>query len=386
MIKSFNLYKYFPYKNMNHHEILLYGFHITFFFIFPLAIMRDIYFSNYFNAGVNSLTLSLSILSYYLLHYKQKIKLASYIIILVAVIPLYILIYFNHFSNLVIIYVVLLPLAPFFLLDLKPALFVNFFMYLLLIVMLYYISIVNPSNTLLNNPLALINIVFASMFIVSFGILYHLSIETSLRKLIHSNMQKDILLKEVHHRVKNNLNVIASILGLQADGKIQEIQDELFRSKSRIESISIVHEMLYKQDDFEEIVFNQYVLKLKNLLLSMHRVDAKVEVELTNNHNLTLPLNIMIQFGLIINEMLTNSLKYAKNIDGVVIDISLEQENNEFVFTYRDNGEKKIDNNDLTLSGGLGFRLIDLNVKQLDGELKKYCDDGLCYEVRFKDV
>ncbi len=381
-----NLYKYFPYKRMNHREILLYGFHFSFFLIFTLAVTRDLLFGNYFNASVNFSSLFLTNLSYYLLHFKRKINIASNLIMGIAVIPLFILIYFNHFGNMVIVYVILLPIAAYFLLPFKKALFINFLIYLLLIGMLYYISIVNPDAPILNNVHALINIAFASMFIMFFGIFYHMAVDTSLSALIHSNRQKDILLKEVHHRVKNNLNVIASILGLQAMGKNDETREELTRSKSRIESIAIVHEMLYQQKNYEEIIFKDYVMKLNALVLSMYKVEKQIRVVVNDNLNLTLALNIMIQFGLIINEMLTNSLKYAKNENGLFIEISLEKIDTKYIFIYRDNGQKIIDIDNLTSKNTLGSKLIDLSLKQIDAKVKKYYNEGLCYEVRFEDA
>ena len=375
--------KYFPFHRLNHREILLYGFHFNFLLIFTLAVLRDLYFDNYFNASINFSALFMSAVSYYLLHFKKMTNLASNIIVSVAVIPLYILIYFNNFGNMVIIYVIFLPLAAFFLLEFKKAIVVNFLIYAILVTMLMYISSTNPDAPILNNPFALINIVLASILILIFGVFYHLAIDVSLSELIHSNRQKDILLKEVHHRVKNNLNVIASMLGLQAMGKSDETKGELSISKSRIESIAIVHEMLYKQDNFDNIVFNDYVIKLKNLLLSMHSTNSKVQVEIMQNNQLSLELNIMIQFGLIINEMLTNSLKYAYNGNGLKILITLEKDSNGYIFIYKDNGEKEISNDVIKSSSGLGFKLVDLSVKQLDGTIHTTYENGLQHKITF---
>ena len=311
------------------------------------------------------------------------VNLASNLIVTVAVIPLYILIYFNHLENMVIIYVIFLPLAAFFLLEFKKAIVVNFLIYALLVGMLIHISNVNPEAPILNNPFALINIILASILILVFGVFYHLAIDVSLSELILSNRQKDILLKEVHHRVKNNLNVIASMLGLQAMGKNEETKEELSISKSRIESIAIVHEMLYKQDNFDNIIFNDYVIKLKNLILSMQSPDSKVEVTVKDNNHLSLELSTMIQFGLIINEMLTNSLKYATNKNGLKIIIALERTPKFCTFIYKDNGEQKLSQESIENSSGLGFKLVELSVKQLDGTIHTTYENGLEYKIIF---
>jgi len=375
------IYKYFPYKRLNHREILLYGFHFNFLFIFILAVFRDISFGNYFNASINSSAFFATAISYYLLHFKKMKNLASHIIIAVAVIPLYILIYFNHFGNMVIIYVVFLPLAAFFLLEFKKAIIVNTMMYIILIAMLYYISSVNPESPILNNPLALINIVFASILILIFGVFYHLAVDVSLSELIYSNRQKDILLQEVHHRVKNNLNVIASMLGLQALGKTDETKEELALIKSRIESIAIVHEMLYNQKNFDNIHFNEYVLKLKNLIIPMQSKEKKATVIIEENNHLSLELSSMIQFGLIINEMITNSIKYATNKDGIKIFISLQKREDKYIFIYKDNGGTSLSLKNIQENKGLGFKLIQLSVKQLNATITSHYKDGLVHTI-----
>ena len=369
---------------MNHREILLYGFHFSFIFIFTLAVIRDLLFEHYFNASVNFSALFMSCFSYYLLHFKAKVNLTSNIIMAIAVIPLYTLIYFNHFGNMVIVYVILLPIAVFFLMDFKKALVINFFMYLLLVSMLYYISIVNPQAPILSNPLALINIAFASMFIMFFGIFYHLAIDSSISALIRSNRQKDILLKEVHHRVKNNLNVIASILGLQSIGKSEALKDELKRTKSRIESIAVVHEMLYKQHNFEEIEFRKYVERLNSLVLSIQTPSDEIKIDIQEKHHIHLPLHLMAQFGLIINEMLTNTIKHSKNSIKTVVEINMIKVDNTYIFTYIDNGEKSLDVENLKNSNSLGLKLISLSVKQLSGEMSISYENGLKYKIVFE--
>jgi len=369
---------------MDHHEILLYGFHVSFIVIFTLAVVRDLLFSNTFNATINGIGLVSTVISYYFLHFKKKTTLASYLIIFIAIIPLYILIYFNHFGNMVIVYVILIPLAVFLLLPLRKALQFNLFIFLLLISMLYYVYSVNPDAPILNNTKALINITFVSMLTMFFGVFYHLAIDTNLKKLTHSNRQKDILLQEVHHRVKNNLNVTAAMLGLQSLNVPEETKMHLIKSKTRIESIAAVHEMLYQQESFDEIIFYNYIIRLEGLLSKAYSGKEKYKLIIDVDRSLTFPLNTMVQFGLMLNEMLANTLKYALNPEGLVITISLQRTPDAYIFHYKDNGIKALSEEAIERAQGLGTKLIKLSTKQIDGELEVYYDNGLNYTVRIK--
>lgn len=218
-------------------------------------------------------------------------------------------------------------------------------------------------------------------FIVALVILY--IIKSSLLKLQKSNEQKDILLKEVHHRVKNNLNLTASMLGLQAISESDEISQHLLKSKSRIEAIATVHEMLYKQNNFTQINFYDYVTKLEVLVINMFSLRKKPILIVDVERDLIMPLDVMVQFGLMINEMFTNTIKYANNAEGLIVTISLVHENKGYIFRYKDNGDKELEMKLFESSKGLGSKLIGLNVKQLNGTLKRYYDKGLCYKVTF---
>lgn len=371
---------------MGHRQILLYGFHFSFLFIFFLATLRDIGFGNFFNATINLSAFLFTALSYYLLHFRSKIELTTYMIMAIAIIPLYILIYFNHFGNMVIVYVLLIPLAVFLLLPFRQALIFNFFVYLLLIGMLYYISIINPDAPILNNTLALINIAFVSILIMFFGVFYHLAIESTLSELIRSDRQKGILLKEVHHRVKNNLNVTAAMLGLQAMQEPTPIKSHILKSKSRIEAIATVHEMLYQQESFEEILIHDYIIRLETLLAKAYHSQERYHLDIDVDKKLALPLNTMVQFGLMLNEMLTNTIKYATNPHGLTIHISLKKEPDSYLFSYKDNGIEVISTEILLQDKGLGMKLIELSAKQINGKLMLYYDNGLAYTVRMQHV
>lgn len=379
------MYKYFPFKELEYKAILLYGFHFTFMLVLSLAVYRDIILTNYINATINSISFCLTVFSYYILHVKHRNLLSTYLLMTIAIIPLLLLIYINKFENLPIIYFIVLPLATFFLLNFQQAIKLNILIYISVISLLYIIYQENPNTPILNNNLALINLAFASILITGFGTFYHLSIESTLNALVSSNQQKDILLKEVHHRVKNNLNIISSILNLQSHAKSDETQEELLKSKSRIESIAVVHEMLYKHDDYEKINFNEYVNKLSKLILLMLNTPNKIILNLDKSYKLSLPLDAMIQLGLVINEMIINTIKYAHNNNGVIISMSLKKKNNIYTFLYKDNGQKNLNTSEVLSNRGLGLQLIELSSKQLDGDLYISYDNGLQYQIKFQN-
>ncbi len=380
------LHNYFPYKEMEHKEILLYGFHFSFAIVFSLSSIADYFLDSSISLFIDLSATLLVLLSYYFLHYKKKELTAKIIITILTIVPLFSLIYVNHSDNFDVVYVVLLPLVSFYLYTLKQAVIINIIIYILIGSLFYYIYLIDPTDMIMHNTFALLNIFLATILIMFFGLFYHLGIESSLRKLRESNKQKDILLKEVHHRVKNNLNVTASMLGLQAFSESDEVKPHLYKSKSRIEAIATVHEMLYKHNNFEEINFYEYVSRLDHLLLGMFEVKTKHTLVIDVDKDIHLSLDTMIQFGLIINEMMINTIKHAYNEDSIKVDISLKKDDNYFIFTYKDNGQKIINIQNLTSKNGLGSKLIDLSLKQINAKVKKYYNSGLCYEVRFKDA
>lgn len=230
------------------------------------------------------------------------------------------------------------------------------------------------------------NLLISILVISLVGLVILYIVRSSMLKLQKSNEQKDILLKEVHHRVKNNLNVTASMIGLQAMQESKEIQYHLLKTKSRIEAIASVHEMLYTHNDFQEINFYDYLRKLELLFFNMYKNSENCVIIIDVNRSLTLPLDTMIQFGILINEMLTNSVKYSNNKELLKITISLAEDTNELVFTYRDNGEDQVDIQLSDTGKGLGNTLIKLSVQQLNGSLQRSYENGLCYKVRFKNA
>ena len=132
------------------------------------------------------------------------------------------------------------------------------------------------------------------------------------KELVNSLNEKEILLKEVHHRVKNNLQVISSILNLQSSYVSDEKTLTLLKeSQNRIKSMSFIHENLYQTKDFSAINFSDYLQNISQNLFQSHKVYSNhIKLKTTIQHN-HLDLDKAIPCGLIVNELLSNALKYA---------------------------------------------------------------------------
>lgn len=200
--------------------------------------------------------------------------------------------------------------------------------------------------------------------------------------------EKEVLLKEVHHRVKNNLQVISSILNLQSsyleDEKIINILRE---SQDRIKTMSIIHESLYQANDFSKINFSQYIVSLsKNLVHSYGNFDSFVETTYKID-DVHLSLDLSIPCGLIINELVSNALKYAfKGREKGKLNISLLLKNEMVTIIVADNGVGMPANIDIRETNTLGLQLVTSLVEQIDGELKMENNKGTIFTITFKQI
>jgi PAS domain S-box-containing protein len=199
--------------------------------------------------------------------------------------------------------------------------------------------------------------------------------------------EKEILLKEIHHRVKNNLQIIKSLLSLQS----RKIQDEellkLFNdSQNRIRAIALIHEKLYQSKDLSSIDFSEYI---KTMVQELYSTYSENRVSITLNTELeSILLNIQqaIPCGLILNELLTNAFKYAFP-DGWgtqgQITISLLRDNNErIVLIVSDNGVGIPEDIDIEKVDSLGLQLVTLLARdQLDGEIKLERESGTRFTI-----
>lgn len=205
-------------------------------------------------------------------------------------------------------------------------------------------------------------------------------------RLIESVREKEVLLKEVHHRVKNNLQVISSILNLQSsyveDEKTLEIINE---SQNRIRSMSYIHESLYQTKDFSSIDFHDYITNLvQNLVHSYQLYTGKTKLNL-DIERVQLILDQAIPCGLILNELVSNSLKYAyPEGEGGEIQIEIKEEKGKVNIRVEDFGTGLPKGFKIEESDSLGLGLVDTLVDQIDGELILKTETGTKYLIIFE--
>lgn len=200
--------------------------------------------------------------------------------------------------------------------------------------------------------------------------------------------EKDVLLKEIHHRVKNNLQVISSILNLQSSF----VSDEntlgiLQESRNRIRSMAIIHENLYRTEDFASIKFDNYLRNLTANLIASYSVDRKIDFD-ADLQEVDLVLDQAIPCGLLTNELITNALKYAwEGQEGASkIRLKLEQEDEMIKLTIADNGVGLPQEFEEMQSDTLGLQLVTTLAEQLDAELKVSTKEGTEFQLTFENV
>ncbi len=205
----------------------------------------------------------------------------------------------------------------------------------------------------------------------------------------NSLKEKEALLGEIHHRVKNNLALISGIIELQAI----EIENENSRNhfleiQNRISAISYIHEKLYQSNNFAKIDLKEYIEELVNSIIKFFskNEDVKINYELDSIYVTT---KHALPIALIVNELVTNSLKYAFNDPKIIgkMDIILKKNNDSdtILLTISDNGPGIPINIDISKSKSLGFKLLNIFTKQLKGTYQIKNEIGLSITICFKN-
>ena len=192
------------------------------------------------------------------------------------------------------------------------------------------------------------------------------------QEILDSLQEKEVLLKEIHHRVKNNMQIISSLLNLQEAEVTDEHTLELFRdSKNRIQAMSLVHEELYKSDNFSSIHARGYLQNLCSWnIASLEGGNRKLDCVLEIDDTIHYPIETMIPLGLIINELLTNSMKHGSTESSFQrVLLELRKQNGNTIFRYTDEGKGLPPDFNLNESAQLGFNLVQQLITQINGDL-----------------
>lgn len=229
--------------------------------------------------------------------------------------------------------------------------------------------------------------------IILFGLFYNFAknnkrnqqLETLNSELDTKNQHNELLLKEIHHRVKNNLELVKSLIALQsAQLEDSATKDAMIASQNRVQSMGIIHQKLYQGEHLGSIDMKDYFLNLSDGILDTFNADNQVKIECAMEQ-LELDVDTAVPIGLIVNELLTNALKYAfpQNSKGK-IEISLSRPNPGVLnLKVADNGIGKTEG--LAAKGtGFGSQLIHLLTQQLNGKMEENNENGTSVQFEFK--
>jgi PAS domain S-box-containing protein len=204
---------------------------------------------------------------------------------------------------------------------------------------------------------------------------------------IHAALrEKDVLLGEIHHRVKNNLQIVYSLLDLQSARISDQIVLDMLRdSQNRIRSMALIHQTLYQSKDFAEVNFGRFLETLVPTLVASYGVDPNSILLTIDAEQVLLPIDAAIPCGLVVNELISNALKHAfQNRDRGEIQVTLAYEGSSQVrLLVSDNGNGVPDHVDMIRTSTLGLQLVTLLAEQLGGRVEMQRSNPTQFTLRF---
>ena len=204
-----------------------------------------------------------------------------------------------------------------------------------------------------------------------------------------SLQEKEVLLREIHHRVKNNLQIISSLLNLQSQHVEDDKALEMFKeSRLRVRSMAMVHEKLYRSKDLSRVDFREYVHSLGYHLFQMYGVAPDTVALNIDIEDVLLDINTAIPCGLLVSELISNALKHAfpQGRKGEVTVSMSTVENGDIALEVRDNGVGLEDDLDLKNTESFGLQLVDMLTEQLQGTISIDRNGGTTFALRFKEL
>jgi two-component sensor histidine kinase/HAMP domain-containing protein len=223
------------------------------------------------------------------------------------------------------------------------------------------------------------------------GALKSLQKENTQRKRAEADIssslhEKEVLLKEIHHRVKNNLQIVSSLFFFQSKQITDPIMLDMFRDgQNRVKSMALIHEKLYQSGDLANIDFKEYIKKLTNFLLQSYGVNQS-KIKLKNNvQHIKLGVDTAVPCGLIINELISNSLKHGfRELETGEIRIDMGyDEYDKLTLKISDNGKGMPKDLNIEESDSLGLRLVYNLTKQINGKVEFFNNNGASVKIVF---
>ncbi len=213
-------------------------------------------------------------------------------------------------------------------------------------------------------------------------------LENQKEALSKRNERIELLLKELHHRVKNNLQLFSSFYELSAyspEGK--ELKNIVEEGQSRIRVMALVHEMLYQGDRINRIDIEQNLSKNSNYIQSILKNEKEAEI-FVKCSGLFFDLDTALPLGLMVNELMTNTLKHCNpEAEKIIVEITIEPgQNNAYILTFTDNGKKIEKDINRAGSQNFGMKMISLLSKQLNGSFRYLYEQKNKFIIEFNDV
>ena len=204
----------------------------------------------------------------------------------------------------------------------------------------------------------------------------------------NSLKEKEVLLQEIHHRVKNNMQIISSLLNLQKQYvDEEEAIDVLMESQNRVKSMAMIHEKLYQSHDLTSINISDYVKSLVKDLFSSYSIPASQIKPIIEIDDVKLNIETAVPCGLIISELVSNSLKYAFPLEKKgEVSLSLKPNGKRFELIISDNGIGFPEDIDFKNTESLGLQLVNSLVDQIDGEIKLDRSNGTMFKITFSEL
>jgi PAS domain S-box-containing protein len=198
--------------------------------------------------------------------------------------------------------------------------------------------------------------------------------------------EKEVLLREIHHRVKNNMQIISGLLNMQIKHvEEEEAENVLQESQGRVKSMAMIHENLYRSQDLSDINFKKYVQDLVGDIFYSYGIKkGTIEPELEIK-DINIDMDTAISLGLIINELVTNSVKYAFPQSKGTIQIKLKSSQDQLELIIADNGVGLLDELDYKNTDSLGLQLVNGLIDQIDGEIELDRSHGTQFKITFKE-